>query len=250
MRSHDSRRPRADSRCRLRPDLEGLEPRELPSTVIPGTGGESVVNAFGSDFLQRVSAALYSPDVPPGTPTPAELKRESFASRWVGQYTIGSPRFSDRSSTIFLYGKTGGSNQFLKGKFEISLFPPADPNAAPTPGNPLANQVTGIASLYGQSYLQSGSMLVLDLNGTASPNALPSQMTWAYDANTSAGPYAAPGNVVAGGGFTRGAGAVVFQWQPDAHPQPGTEGSGRVIVTFEGLIQASGIMNPIAHVIS
>ena len=53
------------------------------------------------------------------TPTPAEVHRQTFAARWIGQYTVGPPRFSDRASTIHAYGVSGGSNQFLKGKFQI-----------------------------------------------------------------------------------------------------------------------------------
>ena len=84
-----------------------------------------------------------------------------------------APRFTDRASTIHLYGVSGGSNQFLKGKFDIAIFPPANPGATPTPGNPYANQITGVASLFAQNYLQSGSMLVLDLNGSPPADTSP-----------------------------------------------------------------------------
>ena len=115
----------------------------------------------------RPPAELYSASSPPGIPTPREIRRQIFTARWIGQYTIGPPRFSDRASTIHLYGVDGGSNQFLIGKFQIALFPPADPSAMPTPGNPYANQITGVAGLFPQNYLQSGALLVLDLNATA-----------------------------------------------------------------------------------
>jgi hypothetical protein len=205
-------------------------------------------------LLQQVAAALYPSTSPPGTPTPGEIRRQTFTARWVGRYTIGAPRFSDRAGTIHLYGVSGGSNQFMKGKFQIAIFPPANPAAAPTPGNPYANQITGVAALFGQSYLQSGSMLVLDLNGTpapgANPDALPTQLTWTYDANTSGGPYAAPGGVVPGSGYTQGAGVVQLRWSPDPHPAPGTSGSGRVVITFEGLINTSQIVSGVSKFIS
>jgi hypothetical protein len=128
------------------------------------------------------------------------------------------------------------------------LFTPADPSATPTPGDPYANQVTGIAGLFPQNLLQSGNTLVLDLNSTpgagANPLALPTHMTWTYDNNTSAGAYAAPQE------FTQGAGALTIKWIPDAHPLPGTMGSGKIIVTFQGLINLSRVVNPIAKVIS
>jgi hypothetical protein len=201
-----------------------------------------------------VAAALYKPDVPPGTPTPREVHRQTFTARWIGRYTIGPPRFTDRASTIHLWGTAGGSNEFSRGKFQVALFPPADPAATPTPGNPYANQITGFAALFGQNYLQSGSMALLDLNGTpapgSSPDALPTHLTWTYDLNTSAGPYAAPGGVAPGSGFTQGAGVVQIQWTPDTHPLPGTRGSGQVVITFQGLIHASQIVSGVSKFIS
>ena len=241
MRWHN---PRSE-RLRRRPILEGLEARELPSA--PGA-------FLDPALLRQVSAALYRTGTPPGTPTPREIRRQTFTARWVGTYTIGSPRFADRASTIHLYGVSGGSNQFLKGKFNVAIFPPADPGATPTPGNPYANQITGVAALFGQNYLQSGSMALLDLNGTpapgSSPQALPTQLTWTYDANTSAGPYAAPTGVAPGSGFSQGAGVLQLHWIPDPHPLPGTRGSGEVVLTFQGLINTSQIVSAVSRSIS
>lgn len=275
MRSRD---PRV-ARCRLRPILEGLEGRELPSAVAASTpavgragshpaqaivaqpdspngllGKRAPGSFLDPAILHRVAAALYPASSAPGAPTPDEVGRQTFTARWVGKYTIGPPRFSDRASTIHLYGVSGGSDQFLKGKFDIAIFPPADPAATPTPGNPFANQITGFAALFGQSYLQSGAMLVLDLNGTpragSSPGALPTQLTWAYDNNSSGGPYAAPGGIVPGSGYTQGAGVLQLQWKPDPHPLPGTSGSGRVVITFQGLINTSQIVSGVSKFIS
>lgn len=275
MRSRD---PRV-ARCRLRPILEGLEGRELPSAVAASTpavgraalhpasaivahpdsphgllGKRAPGSFLDPTILQGVSAALYPASSAPGAPTPDEIHRQTFTARWVGKYTVGPPRFSDRASTIHLYGVSGGSDQFLKGKFDIAIFPPADPAATPTPGNPFANQITGVAALFGQSYLQSGTMLVLDLNGTPKagtpPGALPTQVTWAYDNNSSSGPYASPGGVVPGSGFTQGAGVMQLRWKPDPHPTPGTSGSGRVVITFQGLINTSQIVSGVSKFIS
>lgn len=278
MRRHNSRPSR--SRDRSRPMIEGLEPRELPSVALaastsgvrptsrPATAaivarpdssngliGKNAPGPFlNPTVLQRAAAALYQANLPPGTPTPREVRRQTFTARWVGKYTIGAPRFLDRASTIHVYGVSGGSNQFLKGKFQIALFPPADSGATPTPGNPYANQFTGVAALFGQNYLQSGSMVLLDLNGTpapgSSPEALPTQLTWTYDSNASAGPYASPGGVVPGSGYLQGAGAVELQWIPDPHPLRGTRGSGQVVVTFQGLINTSGIVSGVSKFIS
>jgi hypothetical protein len=264
MRPHD---PHV-RRHRHRPLLERLEARELLSTGAsstpissrhesPATGRLAHVDSpnglqgkrppgpfLNPQVIQQVVAKLYPPGSPTGTPTPREIKRETFTARWIGQYTVGPPRFTDRSTTIHAYGVAGGSNQFLKGKFQLALFPPANPNATPTPGDPYANQVTGVASLFNQNYLQTGGAVVLDLNGAASPGSNPTHLTWTYDSNTSSGPYAAPA------GFTEGAGILDIQYIPDAHPLPGTSGSGKVIVTFQGLINSSQVVSAISKAYS
>jgi hypothetical protein len=261
-----------------RPTVENLETRDLPSSLGAGTTADRPASLAASTIvahpdspngligkkapgsflnpriLRQVAAALYPSGTAPGTPTPAEIRRQTFTARWVGQYTIGAPRFSDRAGTIHLYGVEGGANEFLKGKFQIALFPPADPGATPTPGNPYANQITGVAALFAQNYLQSGSLEVLDLNGTpapgSDPHALPTQLTWTFDSNSSAGPYASPGGVAPGSGFTQGAGTLEIRWIPDAHPLPGTAGSGKVVVTFQGLINGSQIVSAVSKFVS
>jgi hypothetical protein len=200
-------------------------------------------------IIAQYANLLYGPSSPnPMTPTAREINRQLFTGRWVGEYTIGPPRFSDRASTIHVWSRTGGSNQFIKGKLDMALFPPVDPAAAPTPGNPYANQLTGVVGLFNQNILQSSGVLVLDVSGTVSagsgPLTLPTHLSWTYDNNTSAGPYAAP--VL----FTQGAGALDLKWAPDAHPLPGTMSSGKVIVTFQGLVNGSQLVSGISKFIS
>jgi hypothetical protein len=230
------RRPR-----RSRPSVEGLESRALMSTTTD--------NLLDPALIQKFANLLYGPSsATPMTPSPQELRRQLFAATWIGQYTVGAPTFSDRATTIHAYAVSGGSNQFLKGKLNLVLFTPANPSATPTPGDPYANQVTGIAGLFPENILQSGTTLVLDLSATPSPGSnplsLPTQLTWTYDNNTSAGAYAAPAI------FTQGAGELTIKWIPDAHSLPGTMGSGKMIVVFKGLINDSQVVNPIAKVIS
>src|SRR5262249_51719049 len=137
-----SRAPRwTRRRHSSRPTLEGLESRELPSSAMPRPstherpaivahpdsangliGKKAPGSLLDPAILRQAAAALYHANVPPGTPTRREIRRQTFTARWVGQYTIGPPRFSDRASTIYLYGVSGGSNQFLKGKFQIAIF--------------------------------------------------------------------------------------------------------------------------------
>jgi hypothetical protein len=219
-----------------RPGVECLEAREL---LVTGT------DSFPSpEVIRRSIALLYGPtSATPMTPTPQEVKREILTARWIGQYTIGPPRFSDRASTIHAWAKSGGSNQFRKGVFQMALFPPADPNAAPNPGNPFANRVTGVAALFPQNLLQTGGQLVLDLSAIpapgSKPQALPTHLSWTYDLVASQGNYTSPAL------FTQGTGALDIKWLPDAHPLAGTLGSGKMIVTFQGLLNYSQIANSV-----
>jgi hypothetical protein len=258
MRSLD-RRALGRPRISRRPAIERLETRDLMASASAGTVSNALVGSrppgsfLNPAVIQQAVNTLYPPGSALGTPTPREIRRETFTARWEGTYTIGVPRFSDRGDTIHIYGVSGGANQFLKGKFQIALFPPANPSATPTPGNPYANQVTGVAGLVTQNYLQSGGLLALDLNApgnTQDPSAMPTKLTWTYDSNTSAGPYSAPGGVPPGQGFTQGTGELDIQYHPAAHPEPGTLGSGTVVVTFQGLINTSQIVSAVSKFIS
>jgi hypothetical protein len=46
--------------------------------------------------------------------------------------------------------------------------------------------------------------------------------------------------------FNQGTGIVDIQYIPDRHPQPGTIGSGRLIVAFQGVINTNQITSAIA----
>lgn len=216
------------------------------------TSGDPSGNPFEKFVNPNVIAyfenLLYGPNsATPMTPSAASLQRQLFTGRWVGQYTIGPPRFNDRASTIHLWAVSGGSNQFHKGKFNMVLFPPADPNAVPNPGDPFVNQTTGLATMFTQNNLQTGGMLIVDINGQPkpgdSPNTLPTDLTWTFD-SSSAGPYTAPA------GFTQGAGSLNIEYKPSRRPVPGTEGSGKMIVTFQGLINYSFLISSVAKVYS
>lgn len=230
---------------RWRPRLEGLEPRDLLSTVLPEIARVDSGFVPNPAVIQQSINLLYGPNSPtPITPTPREVKRETFAARWLGNYAIGPPTFLDRASTIHAWSKSGGSNQFLKGKLQMELFPPANPTAAPSPGDPFANRVTGLAALTPQNFLQSSATLLLDLDATAgmgsTKSGLPTRLSWTYDPS-SAGAYTVPAL------FTQGTGTLDIKWIPDAHPLPHTLGSGTMIVTFQGLINTSGIISSVSR---
>jgi hypothetical protein len=241
-RVSSSATPTALERRRLRPAIEHLEPRELLSPN--GLIGKKAHGPFLNPKIiaQSVELLYTGPHATtPMTPTPAEVRRETITATWEGEYVVGPPMFSDRASRIYFHAVSGGSNAFLKGKFQMLLFPPANPDATPTPGDPYANQVTGLAGLIPQNYLETGSLLVLDINSTPGlvsnpPNGLPTHLTWTYD-------LASAGGFTAVVGFTQGTGTLDIKYLPDARPQPGTLGSGHFIVQFQGLINYNQLLS-------
>jgi hypothetical protein len=245
--THDGPRRR-----RCRPALEGLEARDLPSTT-PATASPAHSARFPDPAVIANSInLLYGPNsLTPQTPTPREVKRQTFTARWVGTYTVGPPRFDDRASTIRFFSKNGGSNQFLKGKMLMALYPPADAHATPTPGNPFANQVTGITTMYPQNLLQTGSTLFLDDVGppasasASDPKALPTHLTWTVDSFAGAGAYVEPAI-----DFFQGTGVMDIKYIPDRHPLQGTMGSGRMIVSIQGVLNYSQLFSDVSPAIS
>jgi hypothetical protein len=255
------------ARHRFRPGLEGMESRDLPSAVSLLASDHPIQDGQGphadsspahsvaghtrlvrdsptdQSLLEGFAQKLYGSN----PPTRRELTRETFTAKFVAYYTVGAPRFSDRASTIHgvTHGDVAISNQFDKARAQFVLFPPADPNATPNYGDPYANQVTGQATFFLENLLQTGSILIIDINGSGADevNGLPTQATWQYDVS-SGGAYTAPT------GFTQSTGTVDFKWIPDAHPQPGTLGSGRVVVSFLGLLNQSQIVNGVAKIYS
>jgi hypothetical protein len=292
---------------RYRPGLEGLEARELPSAVpvagavpahteraTPGRGGPAP-SWVNEGLLQGLARALYAPVTtatpiqvggqvfPAGTypvpqPTPAEVRRQTFWVEFVGRYWVGPPRFANQSATIHIYsnGRSVTSNQFLQGRAQVLLFPPADPTATPTTNDPVAGRVAGLVSLFTSNVLQSGSVLFAEATnvpGVASndpaalDHGLPSHLSFAIDpAGVSGGLYSVPqfhttpptltdsasgqpllalggsGGAVA---FNQGAGVLDIKYSPDNHLRDGARQSGTVIVRMQGLNNLTGVLNPL-----
>jgi hypothetical protein len=247
--------------------FDALEARDVPSTI-PAIGAASDVSgpraatvhstadpAHHVPFPDPAVIAnsinlVYGPNsLTPRVPTPREVKRETFTARWVGTYTVGPPRFNDRASTIHFFSKKGGTNQFLKGKMLMALYPPADPHAEPTPGNPFANEVTGVTTMYPQNLLQTGSTFFLDDVGppasSSDPKALPTHLDWTLDSFAGAAAYVAPAI-----DFFQGAGIIDIHYFPDRQPSPGTMGSGRMIVSIQGVLNYSQIFSDVSPTIS
>jgi hypothetical protein len=246
-------------------------------------------------FLTSLAGQLYAPIkttqsiqvggqiFPPGTyqvpqPSPAEIRRETFWVEFVGHYSVGPPRFSNQSATIHIFsnGRDVTSNQFLTGRGQVLLFPPADPNATPTTEDPVAGQTVGLISLFSANILQSGSVLFAEAGnvpGVASndpaalDHGLPSHLAFQIDpGGVSGGTYSTPqytttpptitnpstgaaltltggsGGAVA---FNQGAGVVDIKYMPNNRLHTGASQSGTVLVRMQGLINLTGVLNPL-----
>jgi hypothetical protein len=310
---------------RCRPRLEGLEPREMPSTLhvvgpVPGPHSKgpylnlivardpaSIATAKGHAaaagaeaspsappwvkpaILDQIAASLYAPvttttsttvggqTFPPGTysvpqPTPSEIRRQTFWMEFVGHYYVGAPRFSNQSATIHIYsnGRDVTSNQSFNARAQVLLLPPADPTATPTTNDPMAGQVAGLLSLFPANALQSGSSLfstLTNLPGVASndpkmlDHGLPAHLQFTIDpGGVNGGLYSNPAytvttaagqsSLITGGSggavaFNQGAGEIDLKYIPTNHLRDDARQSGTVIVRVQGLINTTGVTNPL-----
>jgi hypothetical protein len=308
---------------RYRPCLEGLEVRELPSTLhVVGAGrghgdtkgpylnlveqkattstpadrtstsrgaSTGTPHWVSESLLQQLAKTLYAPittttpitvggqTFPPGTysvpqMTTSEIRRQTFWAEFVGHYSVGAPRFSNQSATIHIYsdGRNVTSNQSLNGRAQLLIFPPSDPTATPTTLDPVAGKVTGLFSLFAANALQSGTVLfaeVTNLPNVASSdpsmldNGLPSQLQFLIDPNgVSGGIYSTPAytvttasgqsSLITGGSggavaFNQGGGVMEIKYIPTNHLRAGASQSGTVIVRMQGLINTTGVTNPL-----
>jgi hypothetical protein len=270
---------------------------ETAARLEQAASGQAVATPAWVDqaFLNSLAGQLYAPITttqpiqvgnqvfPPGTftvpqPSQAEIRRETFWTEFVGHYSVGPPRFSNQAATIHIFsnGRDVTSNQFLLGRGQVLLFPPADPNATPTTEDPVAGKVTGLISLFAANILQSGSVLfseATNVAGVASndPGALdhglPSHLAFQIDpGGVSGGAYSTPqytttpltitdpatgqpvllqggsGGAVA---FNQGAGIIDIKYMPNNHLRAGASQSGTVVVRMQGLINLTGVLNPL-----
>lgn len=225
-------------------------------------------------FLQSLVSTLYAPvdGSPVPQPTPSEVRRQTFWLEFVGHYWVGAPRFANQSATIHIYsdGRNVTSNQSLLGRAQLLVFPPADPTATPTTLDPVAGQVTGLFSYFAANVLQSGTVLfadttnppgVLSNDPSMLDHGLPSKLQFTIDPNgVSGGIYATPTYTVttaagqsspaaggSGGAVANhsGAGQIDIKYIPTNHLLDDAKQSGTVIVRMQGLINTTGVLNPI-----
>ncbi len=245
------------SRRRWRPSIERLEARDLPASnpLGPALPGKH----YPAPDVQQFVSILY----PTGTPQPtaAEVQRESFVLKAVGNYTVGPAGFSGQSITIHGYGKPATSNLSRRMHFQFLISEPSTTASQPV--------VSGAMNLVASNFLQNGADLLLDIAGPTGSevNGLPTHLYWAYDSASSgafAGTGAAlpaysnfPSNYFNAQGvpvsplsqglaptsvdnWSAGIGDMTLQYVPDQHPQKGSLGSGKVVIILHGLLNYSG----------
>lgn len=204
-------------------------------------------------------------------PTAAEIHRQTFWMEFVGHYYVGAPRFSNQSATIHIYsnGRDVTSNQSLNARAQVLLLPPADPSASPTTNDPMAGQVAGLISMFPANALQSGSSFfgdVTNIPGVPSnapgvlDHGLPTHVGFTMDPDgVTGGVYSITNYTVAtpsgltspltghnGGAVSiGGAGEIDIKYIPSAHHGGGPARSGTAIVRVQGLLNLTGVTNPL-----
>ncbi len=239
---------------------------------------QQVAASLYAPITTTTTTTVGNQSFPPGTysvpqPTNAEIHRETFWMEFVGHYYVGAPRFSNQSATIHIYsnGRDVTSNQTSHARAQLILFPPANPSASPTTNDPMAGQVAGLLSLFPANALQSGSSLFAEVANrpnvpSNSPrflnHGLPSQMKFILDpGGVTGGMYSVPAYTVytpgvgestpitAGNGgavgFQQGSGVIDVKYIPTDHFRAGASPSGTAIVRVQGLMNLTGVANPL-----
>jgi hypothetical protein len=248
--SQDDRRPH-----RRRPAFEGLETRVLMDREGPDLPGMH----FPAADVQQFVPLLYPAGTP--QPTPAEVRRESFIAKSVGEYTVGPGHFDTQAITIHGFGKSATSNISSVSHFQYVVFPPTDPSSP----------VTGLFHLFVEDFPATGGSLILDFEGPTDNevNGLPTLIYFTHDpssgtfftgagsalpayANIPTNYFTANGNLTNpfdNGGPTSvdnwnaALGDATFTYIPSKRPVKGASESGKVIVVLRGLINNSGVQS-------
>lgn len=231
---------------RRRPELEQVEPRRMPASL-----ALIALAIQHQDMVDRVNRGLnnlrlQSPPFttapsnavlpngqvnqvisPTGTPTPRESRRETFHASFVGQYTLGSGRFSTEAANFYFRG-TGRTSSVLHDDIQIRIIDPTNPTAPST----------GVAALIDRN-IDSNSDLGLDLY--ALPQNVdrlgrPTKLTvYALDVNISGGNYV---EGLAQGTMTIHYGRVPAtpHFAPSSHRLPGARSQGTASVVINAQI--------------
>lgn len=186
------RRPRFG----FRPEVDGLEARDVPTVVSTLSIGVEALRAVQARAAATAGAAPagspnglnFSPNPPIDPATLSALGRSAsrFAAKASGPYALARSYYADvAKQMVFLSKFSGMPGQILHGTMIMRVVIPADP----------AGTILGIAVLRDLSSATTGNQLVLDLTATATDGlGRPTHFTWLVD-STSGGSYVgAPGD--------------------------------------------------------
>jgi hypothetical protein len=216
----------------LRPTLEPMERRELPSGIMATLPGrlDAARAAAGQAQVILPSNVPYQGKLP----TPAELSLERFRAVFSGNFATGKPLFFDQTSRTVIHA-IGGSNLFLHGNLQFLTVTPTDPNS------PLA----GTATLQDKNLNTSG-ILTVDLTGSQTDVDSAGRPT---HLSFSMSPFAGSGSFTAGVfSLATGQGTVDIRYRPSGkRGAPGVTSQGDVTILFRGSIYTTGTVNPLAN---
>jgi hypothetical protein len=231
----------------LRPELEWIERRELPSAITSvlaanslragaraaqAGGGGSGSLSFGSSITLGTSTLsqgpVLNPDgsinnmalAPSGTPKPGELKRQQFTARFTGFYTVVPGRTTDQATQTLIQA-AGSASTIRHADIQIRAVQPNDPTLP----------FGGAGSIFDRN-INSNTVLGFDLSAPQQdvdrggrPNHFP---TVTIDVNMSAGVYVE----------AYGQGTLDIHYVPSGRRTPGVLSQGSVIVTMHVQIYA------------
>jgi hypothetical protein len=161
------------NRRALRPVVDHLEGRELPSGIIAALANHPLLRSHPA--VPGISTTQI-PD--PGPPTPRELARERFVGTFSGPFTMGPARFQNQKQQIYIRA-AGTSKFFLHGDIQLNVVTSKDPSAP----------LTGTLGVFDRN-LSAGSTIIADVS--TDPNhtdrfGRPTRLDWSFETGSSSG---------------------------------------------------------------
>jgi hypothetical protein len=234
----------------LRPFMEEIERRELPSAITDMMAVNSIVagrRASSAAASAAASLSISSQSIavpqnqgpllnadgtinnqalaPTGTLTKREQHRERFTAQFSGSYTVGAGRTSDERIQTFITA-VGTSNTMLHSDIQLLLVTPSSTSLP----------IGGVSAIFDRN-LNTNTVLGLDesapqtspyINRLGLPTFLP---TVSLDVNLSSGTYD-EGYAV---------GTMNIRYFPSAKRTPGVLSQGQVVVTIHAQIYTANV---------
>jgi hypothetical protein len=280
-------RPIGHQRRRYRPELEGLEARDLPSASTGAVAVHLVPTPAPSFYppATPVKNVYHEPLVPEGGAAAlesfAKIIQDSYVQSPFAVATVGTPTTPNPSTIIQPYtptlaelerehfvAKYSGRYTIGPGRFSDEAYVIhavtrsggsnqfsralaqlflVEPNVS-TADDP-NSLVQGLGSNFPYSALASGSNLVTDFTGSTANGKQFGNFLLPTQLTWYTDSTSSGGYTTAFN-TTEGAGVLEMYWIPSKTPLPGTLGSGRVIWLYQGLDNTSGVFNAIEPTLS